>query len=387
MYNNPAASHPDWHKKFNIYENLSRLPPPREGEQYQNRSFLGKSPFAPNDVIAIGDEDDDEQQETSKPGRSLYSHFGQHQRDQISVSAKGVTEGSISTHDGLLTTETSLMLYAHHQLKRNEHQSRKIPGPSYMTRRDHQNTRNARDPRQFTMSKQQKSYQNTGMSKSSNTKFKGSDVEEIEVSDDEQSTAYQKPFPRRGPNVRLLSDSQPSPQIQSTILQTQPTATNNQDSDQEDRLVTMPPVASSPDSLVEGLTEPDLEKQKERTHPIKAGNTDRFLKSLDMITSKFKTTNRLSQLVSTSLLGPKVPFSQRYQTLQVLGEGGSCVVKKIMDLQDKSVYAAKTCKTQDSQTLKKEAKILKMLCHPNIVSSYGIFDSLSGVIYDHLSPI
>ena len=382
MHNNPATRDSDWHNKFNLYENLSKLPSQRESKQYQNRSFLGKSPFVPNDVIAIGDEDDDEEQETAKPGRSLYSHSGQHQRD---LSVKGVVEGSISTHDGLLTTETSLMHYARHQQKRNdEHRGRKLPAPSYISK---QMTGIARDPRQFTMSKQQKSYQTSGMSKSSNTMFKGSDVVEIEVSDDEPSTAYQKPFPRRGPNMRLVSDSQPVQQVQPTILQVQPTATNYQDSDHEDRLVVMRPVVSLPERPDEGVPEPDLEKQNERTQAIKADNNDRFLKSLDMITSKFKKTNRLSQLVSTSLLGPKIPFSQRYQTLKILGEGGSCVVKKVMDLQDNSVYAAKTCKTQDSRSLKKEAKILKMLCHPNIVSSHGIFDSLSGVNYDNLSRI
>lgn len=375
----------DQTNRFNLYEKLNNIGNARVEPTDLSSAFLGKSHYASLEVIAIGDEDEDTPPTAGKPVRSMNRNPVYFHKDHQSIGSAGLVEGSLSTHDGQMTTETSLMNSTKFQHRKLPQQPKRYPnqigvlpkpqGHGIGSYRDHRVSDSGRQSGAFGQ-------------------FGRPNFEEIEVSDDEEDLP-QRPVSRTTPQqsaVRPQQQSpapkinnwQPSAAVQDGVSVPKPLTpaaavrehnwgTRDNGMSEEEDLIARPPPTPTPREK-----EPDKEKLKEK-EIAKPNESDRFLKTLESITSKFKTSNRLSQLVSTSKLGPKEAFSQRYQTLEVLGEGGSCVVKKVQDLNDNQIYAAKTCKTPGQGSLKKEAKILKMLSHPNIVLSHGIFESLSGV--------
>lgn len=99
-----------------------------------------------------------------------------------------------------------------------------------------------------------------------------------------------------------------------------------------------------------------------------------------------KSGNRLTQLIEKEpqpqLQQQKMSFTSRFQVLDNLGEGSSCVVRKVLSKKNQKIYAVKSCKSNDHTSIsyiKKEFKILKMLTHPNIIKTCGIFESNSNV--------
>ena len=82
----------------------------------------------------------------------------------------------------------------------------------------------------------------------------------------------------------------------------------------------------------------------------------------------------------------KKSFASQFRVLENLGQGGSSIVRKVICLRDGKVCAVKSCKSNDPSSIsyiKKELKILKMLAHPNIIKTYGIFESTSNVGLAH----
>lgn len=78
----------------------------------------------------------------------------------------------------------------------------------------------------------------------------------------------------------------------------------------------------------------------------------------------------------------KQSFHSRFKILENLGEGGSSIVRKVVCKEDGKICAVKSCKSNDQTSMnyiKKEHKILKTLSHPNIIKTYGIFESTSNV--------
>lgn len=76
----------------------------------------------------------------------------------------------------------------------------------------------------------------------------------------------------------------------------------------------------------------------------------------------------------------KQSFSNRFKVLENLGEGGSCIVRKVACKKDGKICAVKSCKSNESSSIsniKRECKILNLLNHPNIIKTYGIFESSS----------
>lgn len=374
--------------RFNLYEKLDKIGNLRNGPSDLSSPFLGKSHFNPLEVIAIGDEEDESMLSLAKQCKSINRKVAYFNKDHQSNGSGGFIEGSLSTHDGQMTTETSLMNSTKFQHRKLPQQPRRYPNHS-----NAQQKLGAYETGPYRDHRLLDKYRHSGPQPQLNSR----DIEEIEVSDDDEELPVSAPT-RPVPQNRCLPAQQvpalPLPKHMNTPLtmMTQENisscrpetirhqreiewGTKDKQSSEEEDLIAQPPVCQTPREK-----EQEKEKLKEK-EVVKAPENDRFLKTLESLTSKFKTANRLSQLVSSSKLGPKEAFSQRYQTLEVLGEGGSCVVKKVLDLNDNQIYAAKTCKNPGQGSLKKEAKILKMLSHPNIVLSHGIFESLSGVIF------
>lgn len=78
----------------------------------------------------------------------------------------------------------------------------------------------------------------------------------------------------------------------------------------------------------------------------------------------------------------KKSFASRFKVLENLGQGGSSIVRKVVCLKDAKICAVKSCKSNDPTSIsyiKKECKTLQMLSHPNIIKTYGIFESTSNV--------
>lgn len=78
----------------------------------------------------------------------------------------------------------------------------------------------------------------------------------------------------------------------------------------------------------------------------------------------------------------KMSFADRFKVLDNLGEGGSCIVRKVACRTNGKICAVKSSKLNDDVStghIKKESKILKKLVHPNIIKSYGIFESATNV--------
>lgn len=115
---------------------------------------------------------------------------------------------------------------------------------------------------------------------------------------------------------------------------------------------------------------------------------DKYLKQLSGIykATHGKTGNRLSQLVDKDREpSSKESFASRFQVLEALGEGSSCVVRKVVCKKSNKIFAVKSCKSNDHTSIsyiKKEHKILKMLAHDNIIKTFGIFESTSNVSRD-----
>jgi hypothetical protein len=126
------------------------------------------------------------------------------------------------------------------------------------------------------------------------------------------------------------------------------------------------------------------EKEKERKAADQDYPEDKYLKQLSGIykAAYGKSGNRLSQLVDKDQAPAKESFASRFQVLESLGEGSSCVVRKVMCKKSNKIYAVKSCKSNDHTSIsyiKREQKILKMLTHDNIIKTYGIFESTSNV--------
>lgn len=134
-------------------------------------------------------------------------------------------------------------------------------------------------------------------------------------------------------------------------------------------------------------------KEKEKEKKVVTENDydypeDKYLKQLSGIykATHGKTGNRLSQLVEKEQVSSKESFASRFQVLESLGEGSSCVVRKVLCKKNNKIFAVKSCKSNDHTSIsyiKKELKILKMLSHDNIITTYGIFESTSNVEYSN----
>lgn len=126
------------------------------------------------------------------------------------------------------------------------------------------------------------------------------------------------------------------------------------------------------------------EKEKEKKPVEQDYPEDKYLKQLSGIykAAYGKTGNRLSMLVEKEQVPAKESFASRFQVLESLGEGSSCVVRKVLCKKNNKIFAVKSCKSNDQTSIsyiKKEHKILKMLTHDNIIKTYGIFESTSNV--------
>lgn len=93
------------------------------------------------------------------------------------------------------------------------------------------------------------------------------------------------------------------------------------------------------------------------------------------------SSNRLNLLIPSDR-PQKESFASRYEILETLGEGGSCVVRKVIGKKDNKVYAIKSSKNYEQDTrsyIKRELKMLRMTTHPCIIKSYGLFSSNTSV--------
>lgn len=132
-------------------------------------------------------------------------------------------------------------------------------------------------------------------------------------------------------------------------------------------------------------------REKDKKQPEQDYPEDKYLKQLSGIykATHGKTGNRLSQLVEKDLAPSKESFASRFQVLESLGEGSSCVVRKVLCKKTNKIFAVKSCKSNDQTSIsyvKKENKILKMLTHDNIIKTFGIFESTSNVLQIYADP-
>ncbi|KAL4501442.1 hypothetical protein ABPG72_021249 [Tetrahymena utriculariae] len=84
-------------------------------------------------------------------------------------------------------------------------------------------------------------------------------------------------------------------------------------------------------------------------------------------------------------------FNDFYELKEILGEGCVGLVKKAVRKSDEQVFAVKTVRTRDEETIeniKQEFLHLKQLNHPNIVKVYELYiDNLSGKIHSVMELI
>ena len=95
------------------------------------------------------------------------------------------------------------------------------------------------------------------------------------------------------------------------------------------------------------------------------------------------------QLIIPKEIENRKSFSSRFQVLDHLGEGGSCVVRKVACRTNGRICAVKSCKNNDQvskNSIKKESRILRLLEHPNIIKTYGIFESVNNVDHSDERP-
>lgn len=160
------------------------------------------------------------------------------------------------------------------------------------------------------------------------------------------------------------------------------------------------------DRLINQQREAEREKERERQQLIEREKRekekkpileeypeDQYLKQLSGVYKATfgKPQNRLTELLEKdqgngSQQESKISFASRFQVLESLGEGSSCVVRKVLCKKNQKVYAVKSCKINDATSIsyiKKEFKILRLLTHPSIINTYGIFESNSNVAFNH----
>jgi hypothetical protein len=82
-------------------------------------------------------------------------------------------------------------------------------------------------------------------------------------------------------------------------------------------------------------------------------------------------------------------FKEKFTVTETLSKSRRGVLRKAVGKKDGKVYVVKSCRTGDESAIsyiKKELKILKMLAHPNIIKTYGIFESTSNVGLTYPDP-
>lgn len=98
------------------------------------------------------------------------------------------------------------------------------------------------------------------------------------------------------------------------------------------------------------------------------------------------SSNKLAQLLPSDRNAVRESFSSRYEVLETLGEGGSCVVRKVKSKKDDKFYAIKSSKSLDQSTtayIKREFKMLKMMSHPFVIQADSLFSSNTSVSVDN----
>ena len=69
-------------------------------------------------------------------------------------------------------------------------------------------------------------------------------------------------------------------------------------------------------------------------------------------------------------------FEEKYEVLDTIGEGTTCLVKRCIDKATRKTWSAKIVRTNDIEVIKAiktEFLILKSLSHPNIVKVHEMF--------------
>lgn len=227
------------------------------------------------------------------------------------------------------------------------------------------------------------------LNKAKKRMLSGSNVVEIDISDDEKPTkkkhwhgsknfaAARAPPHHGGNNQNYNKSGHLQPPQHNGHIHFPPT--------KPQKPLEIKPPAQVPRPAPPLPDDEEIRQGPPQKNPIVPHGTteERFLKQLSGVYKSSGAGNRLNLLLPKE---SKVrdSFASRYKVLETLGEGGSCVVRKVSCLQTLKIFAVKSCKEHDSTSIeyiRRELKILRMLCHANIIKTYGVFESTSNVHY------